>query len=96
MSDRNGDGLPVLAAVKADRVRKLQSQQQAAEFALSRRRNAHPPDDEQEPLAADEHEPDEGAVARPRHRQADASSVEEHHVPPDQPADETEEGKENA
>jgi hypothetical protein len=50
MSDRNGDGLPLLAAVKANRMSKLESQRLTAEFALSRRRKTERP--------ADEHEPD--------------------------------------
>jgi hypothetical protein len=51
MGDRNGNGLPLLAAVKASRFR---SQRLAAEFALSRRTKARPHDvgSEEEPLAA--------------------------------------------
>jgi hypothetical protein len=57
MSDRNGDGLPPLAAVKTHNITKLESEKLAAEFALSRRRKPDPVS-EHEP-SAEEHEPDE-------------------------------------
>jgi hypothetical protein len=61
MSSSNGDGLPLLAAVKAHRVNKLESERRAAEVALSRLRpRPQDADSGEEPLPADEHEaPDE-------------------------------------
>jgi hypothetical protein len=90
MSDRNGDGLPVLAAVKADRFR---SHQLAATLALSRRKprleeQQAGAEAEQEPL--DEPEHGVGADADP-----DPADLEHEDVTPDEPAD-INEGEEGA
>ena len=91
MSDRNGDGLPLLAAVKADAVRILETHRKAAELALSRRRKARPPDrahglpDDH----VDEPEPADRAPDHPANH-VDGVEDEEPEAPPDQPVEETE------